>query len=783
MRRTSQANLREGKKEKHVLKYDDVLNDHDDVSSTRNSSSTEKKKKVTLQYDDKLYDNEDKNTISRSAPEGESAQKKSERSALNSARNMTTVGDYRVPNCIRRNKENGVEEHRILSDANVSQADTPVGAFRVQPGAYVPPAEHHNDDGTTSGTSSLSNTATVGAFRVPNYLQRNKKDDVQHQLEISDPLSEPTNESPGAFHVVTGDQISKKEDKHRLEIRDSLAEPDGKTTQNVANMNHQLDSTQPNAFPGAHRNGGSNQDDDDGINTVCNYQDHYNQQFSEMQPQQQELPKCSIDRVNDEDSSQSSANEGKSFTPNEYLNANTKKLWPVLIIVIAVIVAVSWGGVHIFASIDEGEKSSKLQRVMNELTDIIVSKLPISEEALGNKSSSQYEALLWVAEKKVEDPEFYTDNRLLRQYSLVTFFKSTNYKLDFSEEYDECEWTGVVCNQESKALSLVIHNEILIGSLPPDIALLPLVNLILDNNKHLTGPIPTEIGLLSKILKIRISGNELSGAIPSEIGLLSKIQVIRLNDNKLEGPIPSEIGLINNTNKLNVESNSINGAIPSEIGLLSHLAVLSLSRNNLSGSIPSEIGLLKKIATFGVIDNELTGKVPSEIWLMNQLIQISLEENNLTGSIPSEIKLLSRLEFIDLKKNNFVGFIPSEIGLLKLNLADFQLNNNKLQGPIPSELGQLSKLSTLFLDSNILTGFIPTEIGHLGELTRLNLELNQLSGSIPTEIGLLEKVNELRLTDNLKLTGTIPDTICEAKCIVVEGTDVKKPNDCGQRCI
>ena len=46
MRKTLQANLRKGKKKKHVLQYDDDLNDHDDVSNTRNPLSTKRRRRL-----------------------------------------------------------------------------------------------------------------------------------------------------------------------------------------------------------------------------------------------------------------------------------------------------------------------------------------------------------------------------------------------------------------------------------------------------------------------------------------------------------------------------------------------------------------------------------------------------------------------------------------------------------------------------------------------------------------------------------------------------------------
>jgi len=967
--RTLPANLGEGKKEKHVLQYADGQDDQEDVRRTRGPRLTGKKEKVNLQYDDRLYNHEDESILKRSVPEGESVKKNNEGSAPNSARNTTAVGAYRVPNYLRRNKKDERGAREISSDADVSQADTPVGAFRVQPGAYVPTPDHHNDDETTSTTSSSRNTATVGAYRVPNYLRRNKRDSAQtqeavsntnvaqtdtpvgdscfqpgvyaslddhhndegtasvasssrntttvgayrvpnylrrnkrdsaqtqeiqsdtvvsspqhpndnratsitspsrstttigafrvpnylrrnkrdssransditsedtnenqvgtfhilpgdrvsakrdmHRLEISDPLTEPKEGRLGAFRVLPGDQIPKKQGKHQLEIRDPITEPDSKIieqkrgdkeknreeneespqmladAQIVTNMNLQLESIQSNDLPGAHRMGGSNQDDDDGINTVYQYQDYYNQESNETQPQQQYLPNDRVisestdyfhqDYNNHQECSQILPDGfrdrvSSQLSPSVDSKVDKKKLWMVLIAVIVMIVAVSLGGIFIVAIRAEREGSYKMQRAMGEIRDLIVSKFPQSKKVLVDESSSQYQALAWVSRKKIEDPGFYTDERILIQYSLMTFFKSTDYESNFSELSDECDWGGVTCNRKSKTLNLILHNKILIGTLPPDIALLPLRNLILIKNIKLSGSIPTEIGLISALQKISISENEVSGTIPSEIGLLSNIQTISLYENLIDGSIPSEIGLLSDIQKLDLQSSSINGYIPSEFGLLINLKKLVLHNNELVGSIPSEIGLLKKMEGISAGNNYLTGTIPSEILLPNQLTLL-LDSNKFNGTIPSEIGLLSQVKNINMQRNKLSGVIPSEIGLLKPNLKTLYLSENQLQGSIPSELGLLNQALNLEIASNDLEGSIPTEIGLLVKVTTLSLKHNDFSGTIPSQFGQLTRLSNLYLSYNKKLT--VPNTLCEVKQNgVIHASDTKVVCEC-----
>eukprot|EP00548_Thalassiothrix_antarctica_P008338 CAMPEP_0194132192 /NCGR_PEP_ID=MMETSP0152-20130528/2721_1 /TAXON_ID=1049557 /ORGANISM="Thalassiothrix antarctica, Strain L6-D1" /LENGTH=623 /DNA_ID=CAMNT_0038827157 /DNA_START=171 /DNA_END=2042 /DNA_ORIENTATION=- len=415
---------------------------------------------------------------------------------------------------------------------------------------------------------------------------------------------------------------------------------------------------------------------------------------------------------------------------------NRKKKWLVLRVIILIVFGSSFGAVFYFI----GRDRHNIQKAMVEIRSLIVSKLPESADVLAEETSPQYKALMLVAEKRIEDPEFYTDKRSIRQYGLMTIFESLMYESDSFASSNECNWNGVSCDDEN--IELVLQNEVLIGTLPPEIALLPLVRLDLSKNDQIFGSIPTEIGLLSQLQVLVLEENNLSGSIPSEIGLLDNLETLSLQWNEVEGFICSEIGLLNLVKSIKINNNRISGTIPSEIGLLSHVEDIEISSNLIMGSIPSEIGQL------------------------NKMRKLSLSNNyQITGSIPSEVGRLSQVENLSLYSNKLSESIPSEIGLLK-KMKELHLNWNKISGSIPTEIGLLNQINYLSLRRNIIEGSIPSEIGLLNQLSNLDLSRNKLSGSIPLEIAFLDDITELKVHGNIKLFGSIPNDICKIEAII-----------------
>lgn len=321
-------------------------------------------------------------------------------------------------------------------------------------------------------------------------------------------------------------------------------------------------------------------------------------------------------------------------------------------------------------------------------------------------------------------------------------------------------WYGIVV-QNNKVVNILLGNNNLTGTIPPEIGdLINLTTLELKSN-HLSGAIPASIGNLTKLRVLSVRSNELIGNIPNEVENLVNLEHLYLFENQLEGEIPEGIGNLVKLEYLLLQRNQLTGPIPEGLWNLTELDHLSLNYNELSDSIPEDIGNLTKMVFLALDQNNLTGSIPGGIGNMTGLTNLNLGYNQFTGSIPEEIGNLTGLTWFSAENNQLKGSIPQRIGDLS-ELTFLSLRNNELTGPVPAEIGNLTKLNYLILYNNHLDGTIPSEIGNLKELKNLFLYNNELSGAIPEEIASMDSLQILSLEGN-ELTGTIPAGIGNLK--------------------
>ncbi|KAH9768674.1 putative leucine-rich repeat receptor-like protein kinase [Citrus sinensis] len=324
--------------------------------------------------------------------------------------------------------------------------------------------------------------------------------------------------------------------------------------------------------------------------------------------------------------------------------------------------------------------------------------------------------------------------------------------------------TGIIPLEMGRLRNLVhldLSDNCIWGYIPPTLGRLSkLENLNLSSN-GLDGIIPLEMGRWRNLVHLDLSDNFLWGYIPPTLGRLSKLENLHLSSNSLVGNIPSTIGHLTQLTTFAIASNHINVSIPLEIGNLNFLQVLDLSRNEIGGSIPSTLGHLKTLRSLDLSYNKLVGPIPSSVGHLTQLTTFYMHSNLINGYIPLEIGNLNFLQVLDLFDNKLEGPIPSTIASL-VNLTSLSLDYNNLTGSIPSMLGRLNRLTDLGLSENKLVGPIPSSLGHLTQLTTLSMDNNKLDGPIPQELMNCSKLGELRLGNNL-LSGSIPSEIGKLK--------------------
>ncbi|KAI5668487.1 hypothetical protein M9H77_18340 [Catharanthus roseus] len=375
--------------------------------------------------------------------------------------------------------------------------------------------------------------------------------------------------------------------------------------------------------------------------------------------------------------------------------------------------------------------------------------------------------------------------------------------------------TSSVCNDQSKLRELSLSDNLLEGTIPPELSKCnDLEQLSLSSNQF-TGRIPRELGFLSKLKVLFIEGNNFTGGIPLEIGNLTNLERLSMQTCNLTGKIPPSIFNISSLRFISLADNYLSGSLPQsmdyKLPLLEQLYLsmnelsgeippfvwesknlvnLALSINNFTGGISRKIGNLTSLATLSMINNGLTGEIPTGITNLVNLEDLSLGGNNLSGPIPPGIFNISLLQYIVLSSNRLSGSLPSSIWVTLPNLEEIYLSNNKLSGWIPSFLSNASSLRILDLSSNSFSGPVPTTIGNLrflqrfiiaeNNLTResstpeltfitsltncrdlelVEMSLNQFDGFLPTSIGNFSSSLNLFKAFGCKIWGTIPNEI------------------------
>ena len=235
--------------------------------------------------------------------------------------------------------------------------------------------------------------------------------------------------------------------------------------------------------------------------------------------------------------------------------------------------------------------------------------------------------------------------------ALIALFESTNgaswkESPGWLESDVPCYWYGVTC-EEGHVTELVLSDNGLSGTLPPELGDLTHLRVLRMVNNQLSGRLSPELGRLSSLMELDLGLNQFSGEIPAELGRLTNLIGLNLSDNDLSGAIPAELGNLGQLKRLNLASNRLSGSIPSELGRLKNLNGLDLAHNQLSGSIPAELVNLTHTDWLDLSYNQLSGAVPDE-WVTE-----SIDEVRATGSASAPRLWGNQLEGTIQSSNDF----------------------------------------------------------------------------------------------------------------------------------
>jgi hypothetical protein len=332
---------------------------------------------------------------------------------------------------------------------------------------------------------------------------------------------------------------------------------------------------------------------------------------------------------------------------------------------------------------------------------------------------------------------------LLRSFVIAYYVHNGNIQYPdamYSDETDlDEERINKTCSQDGEFQHLWLYDNVLVGTLPPEIGMLSLLETIdISDSLGLLGAFPTQLGQLTRMKYFSSEYNSISGTLPTELGLLTSMRDFDVDSQFLTGTIPTELGLWRNVIYISLVDCSLTTPLPSELGQLSTLRILTVGRGyTITGPLPSELGLLSDNLWLLFVHETNQGSIPTEFGMLSALLSLHLEDNSFAGSsIPTELGLISdsSLEFLYLPNNHLEGPIPTQLGHLQ-SLLDVNLPGNNIAGPIPSELSYLSRLQRLDLSHNKnLASTIPSELALLGNLSILSLDHTSIQGTLPNEV-------------------------------------------------
>lgn len=240
-------------------------------------------------------------------------------------------------------------------------------------------------------------------------------------------------------------------------------------------------------------------------------------------------------------------------------------------------------------------------------------------------------------------------------------------------DVDECQWEGVVCNVNGQVIEIDYSDIGLNGRLPPEIRLLPYLEVLDLSHNEIQGSIPEEFYDLRRMKKVYLYMNLLSGSISTYVGQLDALEVLHMSHNSFSGRIPQELQSdgqdIRPLKMLNLHSNLLSGTIPNNLRLR-QLVYLDLGRNRLTGTIPQDLGeTFVRLRQLYLDNNGLTGSIPTTIPPManGRLEIMEVNHNALSGSVPDNFIMFNKLVQYRLDNNNFDTLGPQNCQLSLFN--------------------------------------------------------------------------------------------------------------------
>jgi hypothetical protein len=262
----------------------------------------------------------------------------------------------------------------------------------------------------------------------------------------------------------------------------------------------------------------------------------------------------------------------------------------------------------------------------------------------------------------------------------------------------------LVLSHHATPESLVFYDNLVAGSIPPEIGKLNLTNFLAFNNL-MAGTIPEEFYGNTNLVDLRIENNTFSGTISSAIGNLVRLQSLRLGDNGFQGTIPTELKSLSNLGTLKTWYTIITSCISSFVShycLSGHSVILSMNGTSLSGSIPDGFGTFQKLEYADFSNAYFTGELPRTIFDIPTISALYFNDNFLTGSIPGNYLTSAELRDLYLSNNRLDGTIPDiKPGQSRDALTELLIDGNEISGQVPASICELVGFTAMERDIGV----------------------------------------------------------------------------------
>ncbi|XP_030967088.1 probable LRR receptor-like serine/threonine-protein kinase At1g07650 isoform X2 [Quercus lobata] len=197
--------------------------------------------------------------------------------------------------------------------------------------------------------------------------------------------------------------------------------------------------------------------------------------------------------------------------------------------------------------------------------------------------------------------------------------------------------------------ALSIESNLFSGPVPPGLANLVDLEILILNANNLTGELPVALTSLTKLREVRISSNNFTGRMPDSFQSWKQLQKLEIQASGLEGPIPPSISVLSNLTELRISDLHGVGSLFPNLRNIGGLIRLMLRSCNISGQIP---GYISEMTQLKIFFNRLEGNIPN-LEVLTSLDTIYLTRNLLSGPIPDWFQGRDNRYQIDISYNNF----------------------------------------------------------------------------------------------------------------------------------